>query len=138
MASVEIHYNKALTILFLIALLVLALSMNYFAFIVGGSTLLKIITLAVNIYVVYDFYGLVKQIRENKPAIVLSEQTIELYKKGKPSCYAWNEIEKIYVEQDEGSSYLIIHANGAKKKFGLGFLEKNPAEIYSLINTYKK
>lgn len=139
MNTIEIKRQKGLIVLFLLLLAAGALPMIYLNFFTKGSNEFfpgKLIVVVIAIIIAYNIYTSVKTLRANKPAIILSQHVLELNEKGKTTEYLWNDIEKIYVDDEDSSYYLVIHAHGKKKKFSLSYLEKEPSEIESLIENY--
>ena len=141
MKTVEIRYIRKALIIITILLTALFFAINYFVFFSGkdeNSGYVKLIEIAGMPVLAYTIYVLIKRIRNNKPVLVLTEHFLEIDQKGKPIILSWIEIKSFVIKNNDDGYHLILTTSQDEKKVQLNWLEKSPAQIESLMNTYHR
>ena len=142
MENIEIRQNKKTVIPMLFVLTIAFLGMNYYIYFSGkfdNNTSMKILYVILNAFLLYSIYIPVKKLVKNEPILIFSKTGIELYEKGKPVSFIWQQVIDWKIEKDEdgGTPYLIVETQERKSKLNISWLEKQPAEIEVLFQKYK-
>lgn len=93
------------------------------------------------LYLFYIINKMITRLRTNAPALVLSENSLEMNgmrKKEGVFVLKWSEIQSFSVAAGENAYYLIVSTESGKKKMQLNWLDKNPKEIEELLNKYRE
>jgi hypothetical protein len=142
MENIEIRQNKKTVIPMLFVLTIAFLGMNYYIYFSGkfdNNTSMKFLYVILNAFLLYSIYIPVKKLVKNEPILTFKDTEIEIYEKGKPISFIWQQVIDWKIEKDEdgGTPYLIVETQDKKSKLNISWLEKQPAEIEVLFQKYK-
>lgn len=142
METIEIRQNKKLVLPMLILLIMVLLGTTYYIYLSGNfdnNNTMKILYVFLNTYLAYTIYIQAKKLIKNEPVLVLSQSGIEINEKGKGISLLWQQVIEWKTEQEKDGStmYLIIQTAEFKKKINISWLDKRPADIEMLLQTYK-
>jgi hypothetical protein len=143
MEVIEIRHNKKKMIPMLLLLTSGLLGMTYFIYFSGSiktTTTLNIIYSLSLASLLYTLYVPVRKFLKNEPVLTISKYDIEINESGKPVSFSWPEVVEWTIEKDKenNTQFLTIATADNKKKINISLLEKSPAEIETLLTTYKK
>jgi hypothetical protein len=143
METVEIRQNKKTLIPVLVILIIALFGMTYYIFLSGefdNNTTIKLLYVILNFSLAYTIYILTRKFLKNEPVLKFNSTEIEINEKGQPIALLWSQVIdwKIERNEDGGTYYLLIVTADRKRKINISWLDKRPAEVEELLQTYGK
>jgi len=140
MQTVEIRPNKKLLIAFvgLIALVMVGMIIYIFTSDkYANNSLMKLLYVGLNAYLIFSLYKLAKRLKRNKAALTITKDAIIFDDYGSERSYKWRDIQDVSISTDDSTSYLTLKTLAGEKKVSISGLDKSPTKIKELIDEYK-
>lgn len=144
MEKIEIRYNRkklVIVILFCFFWVIVTTLIIFNTEPYSRYTIIKTLTVLVNIFVLYVGCVQIKLFIKNAPVLTLSETGLLFNNNGNEAFFLWTEITNLAIKKvragNRGTTdMLMITSNGEAKQIPLAPLEKSIADIRDSINTY--
>jgi hypothetical protein len=135
--TIEIRQQKSYFTIIFLPLLVIGFA--YYIFLSGSPQITsgtKYTFFALLLYSAYMIYADIKRRKHNRPTLIISEFSIEVFSDFKTTTYLWQDIKNWKIELDEGSHILVIETYNIKRPITISCLDKTPAEIEDILNEF--
>lgn len=139
MKAIEIRQKKSSFYFTIIFLPLLVIGFAYYVFLSGSSQVTlgtKYTFVALLLYSSYMIYIEAKKRKENRPNLIISEFSIEIFRDFKTETHLWQDIKSWEVKFDEGAHYLVIETYNIKKTIKIWGLDKTPEEIDDILKEF--
>ena len=140
MEIIEIRQNKKTVIPMLVLLTATLLGVTYYIYFSGkydNTNTIKILYFFLTAVLIYAIYMPIKKFIKNEPVLTFSKSEIKINEKGKTNSFSWLEVIDWEMEDDDGTTYLIIKTTDSKRIINISWLDKRPNEIKELLQTFK-
>jgi hypothetical protein len=137
--AIEIRQKKGSFYFTVIFLPLLVIGFAYYVFLSGSpqvTSKIKYTFFALLLYSCYMVYVEFRKRRDNKPTLIISEFSIEVFGDFKTTLYLWQDIKSWQVKFDDGAHYLILETYSIKKTIKIWSLDKTPEEIENILNEF--
>ena len=141
MKTIEIRQKKVSFYFTVIFLPVLVIGFTYYIFLSGSTQVTseaKYTFVALLLYSSYKIYAEIKRRKDNRPTLIISEFSIEIFGDFKTSSHLWQDIKTWKIELEEGSHYLVLETYNIKKRISVSCLDKTPDEIEDILNQFAR
>jgi hypothetical protein len=139
MEIIEIKQKESSFYFTIIFLPLLVIGFAYFVFLSGSTQITegtRYTFFAFLLYSVYQVYAAIKKHKQNKPKLIVSEFSIEIFGDFKSSLYLWQDIKNWKIEFEDGSHYLVLETYTIKETVPIWGMEKTPDEIEVVLNKF--
>ena len=140
MQTVEIRPNKKLLIAFMGLIALVMVGMIIYIFTsdkYANNSLMKLLYVGLNAYLIFSLYKLAKRLKGNKAALTITKDAIIFDDYGSEQSYKWRDIQDVSISMDDSTSYLTLKTLAGEKKVSISGLDKSPTKIKELIDEYK-
>ena len=140
MQTVEIRPNKKLLIAFMGLIALVMVGMIIYIFTsdkYANNSLMKLLYVGLNAYLIFSLYKLAKGLKGNKAALTLTKDAIIFDDYGSEQSYKWRDIQDVSISTGDSTSYLTLKTLAGEKKVSISGLDKSPTKIKELIDEYK-
>lgn len=139
METIEIRQKKGSFYFTIIFLPLLVIGFAYYVFLSGSPQVTsetKYTFVALLLYSCYMVYAEIRRRQDNRPTLIISEFSIEVFGDFKTTSYLWQDIKSWEIKFDEGAHYLVLETYSIKKTIKIWSLDKTPEEIEGILNKF--
>lgn len=139
--NIEIRHRKSSFYFTMIFFPVLVIAFGYYVFFSGSSQVTsntKLIFYVSLTYSIYQVYTALKNYKANRPVLIISDFSIELFGDYKSNLFLWQDINRWKIDYEDGGRKLFIETHNIKTSVSLEYLDKTPEEIQSILSRFLK